>query len=264
MRTKMKILVENDVFFEDEIHPKNTLNIASNYFDVIGVDSVLDVDKHINQPICFYRGSFAVGALLYQAHRNAFCGSASFFNCLNWVAPLKQFYINKKYNIIDMESCLGLTFPTFIRPCGGNKAFSGQLFTSKNHYETEYKFTTVNRNVSKDTLCLYAKPKKILEEYRCVFVDHNLVATCGYLENGERKDFQTPQKAIDLAIEISKSAYFNIPNFVIDVCLSEDEQYFLLEINSINNASFYSCDLHSIYKALAIHFEEVDLLKYGE
>lgn len=256
---KPKILVENDVFWEDEKDSRNTSKIAFEYFDVIEVNSILEInEKNLNEPLVMYRGSFAVGSCLYRTYRHLFQNESSFFNCLYWVPALKQYYINKRYNIVDMESCLDLQFPLFIRPCGGNKTFSGQLFSSKAHYETEYKFTVSNRNVSKNTLCLYAKPKKIVEEYRCVFVDKKLVASCGYLSDGERKDFPSNQQVIDKANEIANDEYFNIPNFVIDVCRDDLDNFYLLEINSIQNASFYSCDLHSIYKALSEYFKSLD------
>ncbi len=254
---KLKILIENDVFWEDENDSRNTNKVASEYFDVIEVNSVLEITENLNEPLVMYRGSFSVGSCLYRTYKHLFYNESNFFNCLHWVPALKQYYINKKYNIVDMESCLDLQFPLFIRPCGGNKLFSGQVFASKPYFETEYKFTTINRNISKNTLCLYAKPKKIFEEYRCVFVDNKLVSSCGYLRSGSRKDFQSSQQVIDKANEISKSEYFNIPNFVIDICRDDNENFYLLEINSIQNASFYSCDLHSIYSALAEYFQSV-------
>jgi len=253
---KHKILVENDVFWEDESNKRNTSEVASEYFDVVEVNSFLEIDEKFHEPIIFYRGSFAIGSCLNRTYRNLFQKERDFYNCLYWVPALKQYYINKKYNIVDMESCLDLQFPVFIRPCGGNKLFSGQVFASKSYYETEYKFTTINRNVSKNSLCLYAKPKKIIEEYRCIFVDNKLVASCGYLRQGEREDFSASQQAIEKAIEISQSEYFQIPNFVIDVCSDSNDNFYLLEINSICNASFYSCDLHSVYSSLAKYFEK--------
>lgn len=248
------ILVENDVFFEDEIVTSNTSKIASKYFNVLSIDSVLDIDKHLDQNISFYRGSFTAGAIL-RRHFNL-NEHSWFFNCSKWVPPLKRFYINNKYNMVDMERCLELDFPLFIRPCAGNKSFSGQLFSNRDYFHTEYKFTTVNRNVSKYDLCLYAKPKLISEEYRCVFIDRKIVSACGYLKFGEREDFACPKEVINLANTIASDDYFTIPNFVIDICKNgKDDNYYLLEINSIHNASFYTCDLYAIYEALSHYLE---------
>jgi hypothetical protein len=247
------ILIENDVFSEDEKITRNSSTIASKFFNVVEVDSILDIEKHADKNICFYRGSFAVGAVLRRYFN--FNEQAWFYNCTRWVPELKRFYINKKYNILDFESCLNLDFPKFIRPCSGNKSFSGQLFANKDQFNTEYIFTTVNRNVSKFDLCLYAQPKLISEEYRCVFVNRQLVSACGYLKEGERVDFPCSKDVIDLANTISTDSYFTIPNFVIDICRNQkDDSLHLLEINSIYNASFYSCDLFSIYEALANFF----------
>jgi transcription elongation factor Elf1 len=244
---KHKILIQNGVFSEDDENLRNSSIVASRYFDVIECDSILDVYKINTNDVDIYRGSLALGAIFNRHHfiKN------DFFNCRKWVPELKKFYINKNYNFVDMERCLDLDFPIFIRPCSGNKSFSGQLFTSKEHFNVEYIYTTVNRNISKYDLCLYAKPKNIKEEYRCVFVNNRIVSACGYLKNGERNDFACPKAGINLAIEISKSSYFNIPNFVIDICKDNDDNYFLLEINSINNSSFYSCDLDAIYEELS-------------
>ena len=256
---KKTIIIENDVFSEDEKNPKNSAQVASNYFNVIQIDNLLDlvnndsqIFKEINRA-SFYRGSFASGSIIRRENNTIRNNEKlSFFNCQHWVPALKQYYINRNYNFVDMERCLDLDFPMFIRPCSGSKTFSGQLFTSRENFKTEYKFTTVNRNISKYELCLYAKPKLISEEYRCVFVDHNLVSACGYLKNGERLDFPCPKDVIDESIKISQDEYFNIPNFVIDVCVNgKDDSLKLLEINSIHNASFYSCNLHEIYDSLS-------------
>lgn len=253
------IIIENDVFSEDEQNPKNSAQIASNYFNVVQINDLLDLindDPALFEEIrraSFYRGSFASGAIIRRENSAIrYSEKSSFFNCSQWVPPLKDYYINRNYNFVDMERCRDLDFPLFIRPCSGNKSFSGQLFTSKENFETEYKFTTVNRNISKYELCLYAKPKSISEEYRCVFIDHNLVSACGYLKNGGRSDFACPKDVICEAIRISTDPYFDIPNFVIDVCRNDkDDSLRLLEINSVYNASFYSCDLHAIYESLA-------------
>jgi hypothetical protein len=249
---KRKILIQNGVFSEDDENPRNTSIVASKYFDVLECDSILEADHFINQNLTLYRGSISLGHILnYQPFI-----SKDFYNCTKWVPELKEFYINRNYNFVDMERCLDLEFPMFIRPCSGNKTFSGQLFTSKEHFNTEYTYSTVNRNISPYTLCLYAKPKLIEEEYRCVFVGgRRLISACGYLKNGERQDFACPKPAIDLAIKISHFPYFSIPHFVIDICKDNNGNYFLLEINSINNSSFYSCDLDAIYESLADYFK---------
>jgi hypothetical protein len=245
---KPTILIENNVFWEDEKTPNNSSLVASNYFKVIEVNNFLEINGNMPH-IDFFRGSMATAATL-RGFRMGPKDPHKFYDCTEWVPRLKQFYINKNYNFVDLEKCQDLPFPMFVRPCTGNKSFSGQLFSSKSHFVTEYNFTTKNRNVSQFDLCLYAKPKKIEEEYRCVFVDHKIVSACGYLKNGERANFSCPKEAIDLTLEIAKNSYFSIPNFVIDICKDSNGNYFLLEINSIYTSSFYSCDLESIYSQI--------------
>ena len=69
---KLKILIENDVFWEDENDSRNTNKVASEYFDVIEVNSVLEITENLNEPLVMYRGSFSVGSCLYRTYKHLF------------------------------------------------------------------------------------------------------------------------------------------------------------------------------------------------
>jgi len=260
---KPTILIENDVFFEDEKIKNNSAKVAESYFDVATVDHFLKTEDYLhhkhfinhNDYPMFWRGSFGMKA---QMTRYAnFLENDKLFDCLYWLPALKQYAHNNDYIFLDAEKILTLPenqWPMFIKPVRGTKAFSGYLFT-KEKFQEEFNFFTKNLNESPYIICQCSPPNPIEKEYRFVVVDNKVIDGCQYLENGERID--KPCNEIDAfalaKIITNKDFFLNNPNFVIDIAQNGDI-FTLLEINSIHTSSFYSCDLDAIYERLANYY----------
>lgn len=260
---KPTILIENDVFFEDEAIEDNSFKIASKYFDAACIDHFLGVENYIdnihflkhNDHPTFWRGSFGM-----KSQMTRFCHHREDddkFNCLYWLPALKDFAHNSDYSFLDAHQILKLQqyfWPMFIKPVKGNKAFSGNVFT-KEKFQEEYNFFTGNLNIDPYIICQYSPPKPIEKEYRCVIIENRVVDACQYLENAERIDkHYTPKEVYDLAQTIANKDFFlNFPNFVIDIAQNGDI-FTLLEVNSIYTSSFYTCDLDKIYSTLAKYY----------
>ena len=260
---KPTILIENNVFFEDEKIENNSALVAATYFVVATVDHFLETEdylnnkhflKHNDYPM-FWRGSFGMKAQMTRFAN--FLENDKLFDCLYWLPALKQYAHNFDYIFLDAEKILTIPenqWPMFIKPVRGTKAFSGYPFT-KEKFQEEFNFFTRNLNESPYIICQCSPPNPIEKEYRLVVVDNKVIAGCQYLENAERIDKQyVPIDAWNLANEIVKNDFFlNNPNFVIDIAQNGDK-FTLLEINSIHTSSFYTCDLDAIYERLANYY----------
>lgn len=143
-------------------------------------------------------------------------------------------------------------FPLFLRPDSCFKEFAGNVFDF-GAYERElalFKHRFGHENI----LCGFANPKKILKEWRCVFVNNQYISGSQYLENGELSVTpKVPQDVIAFANNIASNDYFiNLFDFVVDIGLFLDrglERFGLIEINSFECSSFYAADLDKIYSA---------------
>lgn len=250
------LVIENDVFFEDEEIPNNSAKIASRYFNVEQVDHHLKyIGSEWNVPD-FWRGSFGLKGRMRASH--GIKENDDKFNCLYWLPELKEYAHNSEYKFLDADAIRQLPdemWPMFVKPVKGTKSFSGNVF-SKEKFQEEFNFFTRNLNISPYIICQYSPPKPIEKEYRCIIIDNKIVHSCQYLENAERVD--KPDLTWEiwlLAQEIANKDFFlNFPNFVVDVAQNGDI-FKLLEVNSIHTSSYYSCDLDLIYSRLAKYYE---------
>jgi hypothetical protein len=248
---KPPILIENDVFWEDENGKRANILAAEKYFDVVVLDHYMKADKQPLADFNFYRGSFGLKYAINRVN-NKVAENLNFFNCLYWVPALYKYCINQDYAFVDAAQLkrTGILDKLFVRPCRGDKVFSGQVFDNAK-WTVEFDFMTKNMNHSPYELVLVAEPKVITREWRTIFVRNEYVSGALYLENGERKDEPIISLVEHFAKSIANDFYFlNFPNFVVDICECDGKLY-LLEINSIYTSSYYSADLDKVYKALS-------------
>lgn len=253
---KPLILIENNVFAEDEGGKEGSIKAASKYFKVEVVEHFLKFEKK-KKPV-FWRGSFGLKPQLRRFHN--IIENDSHFNCLEWLPALKKYALNRNYFFLDAKTISEAPesfFPVFIKPVKGDKTFAGQAFT-KEKFQIEFNFFT-GRGYSPFTICQISPVEKVDKEYRFIVVNNKVVGGCQYLENGERVDKEANPDAHLFATQIVlKERYLdNIFDFTIDIS-ETNGKFNLLEINSIHTSSFYSCDLDFIYSSLVKRFEKLN------
>lgn len=145
----------------------------------------------------------------------------------------------------------------FIRPNNDNKQFSGQVMTWDEFtvwrdnlikLDGESSLTTLTA----DDLVITASIKEIYAEYRFYVVDGKVITGSMYkrsnkvyyvnvTEFSDPELWQFAQKMVDLWS----------PNraFALDVSLTE-KGYSVIEINAINSAGFYACDMGKFINAI--------------
>lgn len=242
------MLLQKDTFTEDTT--QDTESIIRKYFPNTVVLSDKEIYNLKRQNVSYaspFRGTLFLGQQLGY--------DFEWSNALRWMPTLHKWIITDSYIFMDMESIsrrqLSLKWPLFIRPCSGTKAFSGNVFASTDWYK-EYTFATKNRNIDPNLTCVVSEPVKIYEEYRMIFIDNQFVSGCRYMKGGEIDlDKNYPDEARQVAEKVASHDYFvNRFNFVIDVAKLSN-RFALIEINALETASFYACDLHKIYSTWA-------------
>ncbi len=142
--------------------------------------------------------------------------------------------------------------PMFLRPCEDTKAFTGKVFDQEEFDEWRndvLALKTGYTSLKPDTLVSCAPPKTIYREYRFFVVDGKLVTQSLY-KSGTRicHDPLVDDDVIAFAramVDLWQPARA----FVIDVALTPDG-FRVIEINNLNSAGFYACDVMKIVAAL--------------
>jgi hypothetical protein len=146
----------------------------------------------------------------------------------------------------------------FARPTEDSKLFTGQVFSRKaweEYTQTASERESVNV-ATDDTKILLAPVKYIQQEVRCWVVGGKVVTASRYklgnrvvYENYDNESFfiDYAQKMVDI--------YQPAEAFVLDICLLKDELK-IVEVNNINSAGFYDCNMMKLITALEKHFNK--------
>lgn len=131
----------------------------------------------------------------------------------------------------------------FVRPNAGDKLFTGFCLDLQD-LETWYNQFKEKRQ----ELVYVASPKELIGEWRFVVSEkQDIVAQSCYMFQGLKTDVPSaPEGAIKLCKEVLKRGYYPDPMFTIDICLTKDNEYKLLELNSFCTAGLYACNKQKI------------------
>lgn len=155
----------------------------------------------------------------------------------------------------------------WIRSNSGSKQFSGGVFDLAEFLvEREY---LSQKNL--DIELVAAKPKNLKQEWRCVIINHMVISTSQYMNEGEPevKSFtETPSEVIDFAKYWVKKHIFMFPNsYVLDVCdmggwsVDSDGKYeydlYVVEVNNLTTSGYYACDVERIVEEIVNQLKNI-------
>lgn len=133
--------------------------------------------------------------------------------------------------------------PRFIRPTKDSKRFTGRLFSETEWQEFLTEWTETHP--AEDFAIQVATPKKIFQEIRCWVVDEKIVSASTY-KVGDQVVYREYQDPDGLAFATEMAAVFQPARaFVMDICRTP-AGWKIVEINCINSAGFYACDLQKL------------------
>jgi len=185
-----------------------------------------------------------------------------------WGNYIKEYYLNYDMEVLPLEEACSyiLKFSSerfFVRPNSDLKLFSGEVFMRGDFldwYERIKKLieTGTYVNINMDTEICISPYKALLKEWRFFIIGQDVVAFSQYRENGQlhkSKDFDP--HAYELARKIAKiGKWFELaPGYVLDIALTKDGAYEVIEFNNFNSSGFYMCDLYWIIKYASRHAE---------
>ena len=165
--------------------------------------------------------------------------------------------LNGDGHIINFTDPLPIdNYQFFARPTKDTKVFSGQVFSQDawKDYTKICKETDTVNVITKGIKILISPLKHIQQEVRCWVVGGKVVTASRY-KMGSRiiyANYDDESFFVDFAQKMVDK-YQVAEAFVIDVCLSNDELK-VVEVNNINSAGFYACNMEKLIEAIEYHF----------
>ena len=228
-----------------KLNPKTLdFNIKSDRTDVFCFGAVVMAKKAANK-------GWKYGSMLDDNHDfDVYSKGFGQENMLNGLGFITDFQENLSFGDSDR---------VFIKPIQDNKAFTGATFTKeswKEFYNVHIKSKGIIK-MSSDNKVLIAPIRKIQQEVRCWVVGGKVITSSLYKRgndviwlNYDNETFYTEfaQKMVDKH-QVAEA-------FVIDVCLANDELK-IVEVNNINSAGFYDCDINKLIQSIDDHFSQL-------
>lgn len=141
----------------------------------------------------------------------------------------------------------------FVRPISDSKAFGGRVMTRDEFAPWQHAVCALHEDdgstLTADTLIQLAPPRVVRLEARCWVVKGALV-TASLYKRGERAfaSEDVPEPLLQYARE-RVAQWQPHEAFVLDVC-ETDEGMRVVELNTLNAAGFYACDVQRLVGAL--------------
>lgn len=159
--------------------------------------------------------------------------------------------LNKECRISTLENIKPVYDEFFIKPCKDSKVFSGQTMTWDELKEWKDRILELGweGTVTGNTCVVMAPVKEIYREYR-FFIVNGKVITGSQYRVGMRV-FSTECHEKDVIDYTQKMVNLWCPaiGFVLDIAITP-EGFKVVEINCLNAAGFYACDMSKVVFAL--------------
>jgi hypothetical protein len=146
----------------------------------------------------------------------------------------------------------------FVRPVHDSKTFTGALVHSEEMAAWIEKVRAAENDgftsLDSDTPVMYASPKHIQLEARYFVVGGRVITGSTYRVHGrsQKHNLDNNPNLRDLQKFAQSMVDRWSPDraFVIDAAITGDDEYKVVEINALNNAGFYACNMGAVVRAI--------------
>ena len=142
----------------------------------------------------------------------------------------------------------------FIKPNGDNKEFAGAVMTRQAFLDWDSKMRDISYLEDSDVEVIVARPRKLGCEWRVVVVDGRIVTASLYRQDGMVKAERHMIPPVEAAVYEAHRRFAPAPAYVVDIAQVEDD-YRVVEYNTLNSAGFYACDVGAIIDAVTAMVE---------
>ncbi len=173
------------------------------------------------------------------------------FNCLSTFNYLDNFCLNNDLVVLPIKDIKPQKSPMFYRPLDDLKAFTGSVFDWPDFKEFKDNAEKRGELVNGNTLVAMSSVKKIVAEWR-FFIVKGKPITCSQYKVGTQVITSFTPDSEEVWNFANKVCDKWLPeqNVVLDIGLTFDQEYKVVEFNCINASGFYKCDMQKVLLAL--------------
>lgn len=200
-----------------------------------------------SQPAFFY-GSTTVAEI--AAH----CGlrPGAFYE-LNWFDPAE--WLDKRGDLLNPQQrpiSVGefrqewIDQPVFVKSVSP-KVLTGMVLEGREATWWLEEYATLDER----EILVLSPVQDIIQEWRFFIVDGAVVAGSQYRHDGVTRIREPICPAVwDQARRMAADDWIPSPNCVMDICVTRDEKFKIVEFNSINSSGFYAADIRRFVEAV--------------
>lgn len=243
-------IIQNKVFgTEDE----PTLKSFKNYEFVENECEIQNVMRKHPEEKFFFRGSVEFVTKYTKMYGNKKDFNLEAFDTRNYYPYLNVSLLNFNHSVIIYNNIIK-EYPFikcrfhnpekyFIRPCSGDKIFTGTYITDRNLKHDLRIIQEVNKADLSEVLtmvCPYVD--NIVSEYRVAMFNQKAIGCALY--EGEEGDIDRIRTIAENVAKLKLKDYKVLPQmYTIDIALMTNRRYKVIEVNSFNAAGLYGMEL---------------------
>jgi len=140
----------------------------------------------------------------------------------------------------------------FIRPCEDTKSFSGEVMEPADFEEWRENVVGINEDLAPlkpETMIMISGIKEIYQEFRFFVVDTRVITGSTYKTGNMVRYSSVVDQDVKQFAEMLANHWQPTRAYVMDIARTPDGLK-LIEINNINSAGFYDCDIGKIVEAI--------------
>ena len=259
----MKWVIEDGIFSEQEKIEQALSKLGYNYtlcktdFLKRGFENCFLFDSNVNfaDDTTFFYGSIVACRYVYKNTRWQVWVPDDVFD-FHYYATRVSGLLNDDYILCPFGHVKekGKLFgDVFVKPNSGYKPFTGFACKSGD-LEKELQIVRERENIFPEELCVVASKKEVINEYRILVVDNEVICGTQYLPTVK----SCPEYILDYARTVIKNSdYYPCLAWTLDIAESPasrsswyDEEFSVLEVNSFSAAGLYDIDIELALKTI--------------
>lgn len=186
--------------------------------------------------------------------------------CSHYYPHFQRFLFNDVHVFCSVEgliankwriySTFGKEATIFVRPDGGDKSFTGRILDLQDFDKFWENDTACG--AKKTELVVVSTPKNIKGEWRYICDKNKEILGVSLYKYNDLRTYipSAPEKATKLVNEILNVSWYPDPVFTVDICEDNDNNFWLLELNSFTSAGTYAANKKKIVETVSKIAEE--------
>lgn len=222
------------------------------------------LDLYESKDCVIYHGSLQTGAIIRRKASwvPGIYADMEKYLCTSYYPAFGEDLLNEEYVMLPFGELnrrkewlydkIGIDRAIFIRPNKGSKIFTGKLIYKEN-WDKDIEYLGFYK-VDDNELCVVCRPYNIVDEYRFIVVNENIISGSTYRINGNvgTKEIHHSEEPWIYAQEmIDVARYYPEKVFVFDTCKTKGGQHKVMEVGCFSCAGLYKNNMDEVIRQVS-------------